>query len=261
VQPLLHELRRGGWGLGVLSNFDSRLVRILAELELDDQFDFVLLPRHTGIPKPDTAAFTAALVAAGISPPGQESGKIGEGTAMRAGWGVSPGGGEGGQGQVICVHVGDSVKSDICGAVGAGLFGILVDRRGKWVNADGKVTRTPPSFPPQRAAIVPSFAAVAAVGLGFGVQGSGFRVQGLGFRVAGPGVRVPGSGVRVSLRNGGGGFVAVASVGLRFRIPGSRFRGGRGGEGWICGGSCGRVFPSSVVAVAAVGFFPPQLWR
>lgn len=163
MQPLLHALRRSGWGLGVLSNFDSRLLRILAELELADLFDFVLLPRHTGIPKPDTAAFTAALVAAGISPPGQGGQvSVNTGTARCAGGGAGAGGGEGEQ--VICVHVGDSITSDICGAVGAGMFGILVDRRGKWVDADGQVIRTPQSFPRQRAAIVPSFAAVAAVG-------------------------------------------------------------------------------------------------
>ena len=53
----------------MLSNFDSRLVKVLADLEIAPLFDWILLPMHTGVHKPDAAAFLAALDAAGVSPP------------------------------------------------------------------------------------------------------------------------------------------------------------------------------------------------
>lgn len=120
VLPLLHELRKSGWHLGVLSNFDSRLLKVLADLKIAHIFDFILLPMHTGVPKPDVAAFLAALDAAGVSRPEQILGKQdapGPETLE----------------EVVCVHIGDSVQSDIAGAAAAGMYGILIDRRGKWV--------------------------------------------------------------------------------------------------------------------------------
>jgi FMN phosphatase YigB (HAD superfamily) len=55
------------WNIGVLSNFDTRLMRILECLELTDKVDWVVLPCHSGALKPDRAAFAAALKAAGAT--------------------------------------------------------------------------------------------------------------------------------------------------------------------------------------------------
>ena len=51
----------------MLSNFDTRLIRILECLELTDKVDWVVLPCHSGALKPDRAAFAAALKAAGAT--------------------------------------------------------------------------------------------------------------------------------------------------------------------------------------------------
>ncbi|KAJ1491033.1 hypothetical protein T484DRAFT_1934121 [Baffinella frigidus] len=45
-------LKRAGWTVGVLSNFDSRLEGILADLEITQETDFLVLPRDTGVIKP-----------------------------------------------------------------------------------------------------------------------------------------------------------------------------------------------------------------
>ena len=42
------------WNIGVLSNFDSRLMRILKCLELTDKLDWVVLPCHAGALKPQS---------------------------------------------------------------------------------------------------------------------------------------------------------------------------------------------------------------
>ena len=83
---VLDELRQGGWKVGVLSNFDSRLTELLDHLKIASKLDWVLLPRDTGVLKPSRAAFMAALEAASASP------------------------------TAVCVHVGDSLNADIRGA-------------------------------------------------------------------------------------------------------------------------------------------------
>ncbi len=86
---VLDELRQGGWQVGVLSNFDSRLKELLDDLKIASKLHWLLLPRDTGVLKPSRAAFMAALQAADASP------------------------------TAVCVHVGDSLNADIRGAAQA----------------------------------------------------------------------------------------------------------------------------------------------
>lgn len=97
VAPALTELKRRGFRLGVISNFDSRLYDVMRECGLDHFFDSVHISTRVGAAKPDPAIFQAALNYHAVE-------------ARRA-W-----------------HVGDSLREDVEGAVTAGVNAILLDR-------------------------------------------------------------------------------------------------------------------------------------
>jgi putative hydrolase of the HAD superfamily len=67
VIEALTELRARGVATGVVSNFDSRLRGILADLEIAPLLDLIWLPSDAGVAKPDPAIFTSALRALGVS--------------------------------------------------------------------------------------------------------------------------------------------------------------------------------------------------
>lgn len=94
----LAALKQRGLILCVISNFDSRLFGILQGLGIRSHFDSVLISSQVGYAKPAAEIFHSALSRYGLSP--QEA-----------------------------LHVGDSPETDIVGAKGAGLQGILLDPR------------------------------------------------------------------------------------------------------------------------------------
>ena len=100
VLETLSVLRSRGLTLGVISNFDSRLIGILNGLGAGQWFDEVVISSRAGHAKPDPRIFAPALAKHGLEP-------------NRA------------------AHIGDSEEKDLCGAKDAGLLGILVDRRGE----------------------------------------------------------------------------------------------------------------------------------
>jgi putative hydrolase of the HAD superfamily len=63
VRRALDALRAEGLVLGIVSNFDHRLPRILDELGIGGLFDVVALPSGHGAAKPEPALFEAALEA------------------------------------------------------------------------------------------------------------------------------------------------------------------------------------------------------
>ena len=83
--------------LDVISNFDSRLVRILDGLGAGAQFENIFVSSRVGYAKPDGRIFNAALSCHGLAP-------------------------------AQALHVGDSEINDLSGANQAGLKGILVER-------------------------------------------------------------------------------------------------------------------------------------
>lgn len=99
AEEVLVELRDRGYRLGMVSNWDSRLINICDSLGITPQLDFLLASATAGIEKPDRRIFEAALRRAGV-------------TADRA------------------VHVGDDYEADVLGARGAGVDAILLDRDG-----------------------------------------------------------------------------------------------------------------------------------
>jgi len=88
--------------IGVVSNFDDRLHKVLEELEIYDVFDFVLTSGEVGSEKPERGIFEEARKRAGIA--------VGE--------------------QWDCVHVGDNFEKDVRGAKGAGFEGIYLPSDG-----------------------------------------------------------------------------------------------------------------------------------
>lgn len=100
TRPGLERLHAGGYRLAVVSNFDSRLFDVLANLGIDSFFDRVILSWHAGAAKPDPAIFRSALETMQVP-------------ASRA------------------AHVGDSLHDDVTGAIASGLAAPLLDRERK----------------------------------------------------------------------------------------------------------------------------------
>jgi putative hydrolase of the HAD superfamily len=109
VAPTLLEVRALGCALGVLSNFDGRVITILGGLGLASWFESVTLSSRIGATKPDRAIFARALDRHGAEP-------------------------------AEALHVGDSPMEDAEGARAAGLRAVLIDRVGRHVDRPG-VTR------------------------------------------------------------------------------------------------------------------------
>ena len=97
VLETLTSLKERDLILDVISNFDSRLVRILDGLGAGAQFENIFVSSRVGYAKPDGRIFNAALSCHGLAP-------------------------------AQALHVGDSEIIDLSGANQAGIKGILVER-------------------------------------------------------------------------------------------------------------------------------------
>jgi putative hydrolase of the HAD superfamily len=106
--PALDALRRRGARLGVVSNWDSRLPRLLELLGLASYFEAVGVSHIEGMEKPDPAIFHRVL------------GRLG-GNAREA------------------LHVGNVLELDVAGARAAGIDGVLLDRNGDVRGGGGTV--------------------------------------------------------------------------------------------------------------------------
>lgn len=98
VRPTLEGLRADGLRLGVVSNWDHRLPRLLERLHLADYFHSITYSSACGLEKPHPAIFLQCLEALGVR-------------ASRA------------------LHVGDQDMEDIEGAEAAGLKALRLDRK------------------------------------------------------------------------------------------------------------------------------------
>lgn len=105
AQPVLADLKRRGLRLGIISNFESWLGKLLHMLEVLPHMDVVAISGDLGWEKPDHRIFTWAVGEAGVP-------------------------------ASACAHVGDSPFFDAEAARDAGLHGILLDRHGRWAGED-----------------------------------------------------------------------------------------------------------------------------
>ncbi|HVN31807.1 MAG TPA: HAD-IA family hydrolase [Thermoanaerobaculaceae bacterium] len=108
VQGVLGKLRSSGLRLAVVSNWDSRLPRLLEGLGLSGFFNEVLVSSVEGVEKPGAEIFRRAASRLGV--------------AVEA-----------------CLHAGDSPLDDYRGAESAGMRAVLVDRAGIFNNGYLKV--------------------------------------------------------------------------------------------------------------------------
>ncbi len=96
VPPALERAREAGLRLGIISNSEGQLVRLLERLELATPFEVVIDSGVVGLSKPDPAIFHRAAEALKLPP--------------RA-----------------CLYAGDIPDVDVRGAQDAGMAGALVD--------------------------------------------------------------------------------------------------------------------------------------
>jgi len=97
VFETLDVLRADGVAMGVISNWDRRLPRLLDELGLTAYFDPILVSASEGVEKPDPRIFHRGAERAGVS-------------------------------TSECVYIGDTVAFDVNGARAAGMHPVLIAR-------------------------------------------------------------------------------------------------------------------------------------
>jgi putative hydrolase of the HAD superfamily len=106
VIPTIDRLRAAGISLGVISNFEEWLERLLETLGVTAYFPVLVISGVEGVEKPDPEIFRIALERAGVS--AEES-----------------------------VYVGDHPFFDIEAAEEVGMVAVLIDRRGRYPDAEG----------------------------------------------------------------------------------------------------------------------------
>ncbi len=106
VIPALSDLKDRGFRLAVISNFDSRIYDLLRAFEIERFFDGVHISSRAGAAKPDAEIFKTAL-------------KHHQVEAWQA------------------VHIGDSWREDVEGALNTGIRPILLDRNCKFTKCEG----------------------------------------------------------------------------------------------------------------------------
>jgi putative hydrolase of the HAD superfamily len=111
VEEVLRSLKEKKFILGMVSNWDSRLLKLCAGLGIDRYFDFKVISAVFGTAKPDPKIFREALKKANV-PAGE------------------------------VVHVGDSLEDDVRGAHLAGIKAIWLDRS----NRHGTLTKDHQDF-------------------------------------------------------------------------------------------------------------------
>ncbi len=105
AKEVLTDLRAQGYVVGVISNSDGRIEKLLKEAGLYDSLDLVIDSRIVGVEKPDPKIFRLAIDRAGVEP-------------------------------AKAVYVGDFYSLDILGARSAGIQAILLDPVGAWPPLD-----------------------------------------------------------------------------------------------------------------------------
>lgn len=105
VRPAFDAIEAAGYRVGLISNFDSWLQKMLVEMEIGHVFDTAIISGIEGVEKPDPEIYRLAVERAGVEP-------------ARA------------------VHVGDSPVMDMEPAHAAGLQTVLLDRARRYLESD-----------------------------------------------------------------------------------------------------------------------------
>lgn len=111
VPPALTRLRERGLRIGLISNWDRRLSRIVEGLGASHLIDDVVASAEVGLHKPDPRIFLLACERLGVEPS-------------------------------QAAHVGDHHYADILGATSVGMTAVLIDRSGERIGRKGARIRT-----------------------------------------------------------------------------------------------------------------------
>lgn len=111
VWPALRRLKRGGLRLGLISNWDNRLRKIVEALGMDEFLETIVSSAMVGLRKPDPRIFELACERMGVDPE-------------------------------VCAHVGDHQYADVMGARAVGMLPILLDRQRSSSSPDEQVIAT-----------------------------------------------------------------------------------------------------------------------
>ena len=104
VKPALDAIGTAGYRIGLISNFDSWLEKMLIEMEVGHVFHPSVISGLVGVEKPDPQIYRIAVERSGVE-------------ADR------------------CVHVGDSPTTDMAPAAAVGITPIMIDRVGRYPEA------------------------------------------------------------------------------------------------------------------------------
>ena len=108
---ILETLKKRGVVMGVISNWDSRLISTLENIGLGRYFDFILPSAVVGSAKPDKKIFEEALRLSGGAP------------------------------HEAC-HIGDEIRTDVEGAQSVGIHPILLDRNNRFDSTETRKITT-----------------------------------------------------------------------------------------------------------------------
>lgn len=103
TMTVLERLKKGGYHLGIISNFDSRIEPVCRSLKIRHFFHTMTISSRSGIAKPLPGIFEMALKEAQVAPSD-------------------------------AFYIGDSPDHDIEGALTVGMTPFLVDRAGRYVD-------------------------------------------------------------------------------------------------------------------------------
>lgn len=106
VVPMLRRLRDAGLRLGIISNFEEWLERLLDQLGVREYLDVRVISGVEGMEKPDPRIFELAMSRAGVD-------------------------------AASSVYVGDSPTFDVEPAAALGMLPVLIDRRERFPDAPG----------------------------------------------------------------------------------------------------------------------------
>lgn len=110
ASDVLRRLKQLGLKLGVISNFDHRLYRILEGLDMASYFDSVTISSEAGYAKPTREVFVVAMERFGVRPS-------------------------------EAAHVGDSEHTDFAGALRAGMTALLLEPGTAMREVEGRAGR------------------------------------------------------------------------------------------------------------------------
>ncbi len=114
--PVLEHLRSRGFHLGLISNHNDALLKVLEYHGLDKLLETVTYSQEVGVEKPDPKVFTKALERAHCAPSD-------------------------------ALHVGDSIDADVEGARRSGLQAVWLNRDGRPGSVDSLTIRTLEELP------------------------------------------------------------------------------------------------------------------